>query len=225
VIKYELLINKTMVRSSLDTIADGSTLRDPKTTTKRDTTPIFNGDVQKRVSSSTAGRVYKDVMMDGRITGPKDSKNKVLEVKTPRVQTIRHSVDRSHNEGDFRLGKRDKRRERNGLPVVPVGCNGPVFCPMGKAMRNIVLNYDPKAAILAATHEQNAHGGVQFTDPMEPTSMIGAANALPVDGPEGKSLQNAQGLHYTKDVPNSSSMVTHAASNSAVPFGGEGGFL
>lgn len=214
-----------MTRSSLDTIADGSTLRDPKSTVKQDVVPVFSGDVQRPKASSAVGRTYKDVMMDGRITGPKDSKNKVLEVKTPRVQTIRHAVDRSHNEGDFRLGKRDKPRQRNGLPTIPVGCNGPVFCPMGKAMRNIVLNYDPKAAILAATHEQNAHGGVQFTDPMEPTSMVGAAGALPVDGPEGKSLQNAQGLHYTKDVPASTDMVTHAANQSAVPFGGEGGFL
>lgn len=213
-----------MTRSSLDTIADGSTLRDPgvKTSTREPGTP---GNLLQPKASSTVGRTYKDVMMDGRITGPKDSKNKVLEVKTPRVQTIRHAVDRSHNEGDFKLGKRDKPRRRTGLPIVPVGCNGPVFCPMGKAMRNIVLNYDPKAAILAATHEQNAHGGVQFTDPMEKTSMVGAAGALPVDGPEGKSLQNAQGLHYTKDVPESTNMVTNAANQSVVPFGGEGGFL
>lgn len=214
-----------MTRASLDTIADGSTLRDPGTKVTKNVAPVFTGDVQKPKASSAVGRTYKDVMMDGRITGPRDSKNKVLEVKTPRVQTIRHAVDRSHNEGDFRLGKRDKPRERSGLPIVPVGCNGPVFCPVGKAMRNVILNYDPEAAILAATHERAAHGGVQVTDPMEPTSMIGAAGALPVDGPEGKSLQNAQGLHYAKDTPASTSMVTHAANQSTMPFGGEGGFL
>lgn len=213
-----------MTRSSLDTIADGSTLVDhPRTAYSRDKVPVFN--VLKETSMDTNGRQYNSNMMDSRITGPKDSKNTVLEVTTPRVQTIRHAVDRSHNEGDFRLGQVDKPVKRDALPTIPVGCNGPVYCPLGKSMRNVILNYDPEAAILAVTHEQNTHGGVQFVDPMEKTSMMGAANSLPVDGPEGKSLQNAQGLEYTVDIPKSTDMVEHAANQSAVPFGGESGFL
>jgi hypothetical protein len=214
-----------MTRISLDTIADGSTLVDPnpRKTRSHDDIPVFS--VLKETNTDTNGRQYNSNMMDSRITGPKDSKNTVLEVTTPRVQTIRHAVDRSHNEGDFRLGQVDRPVKRDGLPTIPVGCNGPVYCPLGKAMRNVILNYDPEAAILAATHEQNTHGGVQFVDPMEKTSMMGAANSLPVDGPEGKSLHNAQGLEYTVDIPNSTDMVAHAANQSAVPFGGESGFL
>ena len=213
-------------RSTLDTIAEGSTLRDRKAHERsRSKYPDISGILNVPKHSDARGRVYKSPMMDGRIIGPKDNLNKALQVKTPRVQTIRHGNDRSHNEGDFRLGKEDRKVTRDGLMTVPYGCNGPVFCPVGKAMRNVITQYDSKAPILAATHEQFSHGGVRFQDPMAQTSMVEAGGALPVNGPEGKSLQNAKGLHYTKDIPRSTDMVNNAGHKSAVPFGGESGFL
>lgn len=213
-------------RPTLDTIAEGSTLKDIKVNVRsRSKYPSINGILDVPANSDAHGRVYGSSMMDGVITGPKDNQNMVLEVKTPRVQTIRHSDDRSRNEGDFRLGKKDKKVTREGLPYVPYGCNGPVFCPVGKAMRNVITQYDSEAPILAATHEQFSHGGVQFQDPMEKTSMMEPAGALPVDGPEGKSLQNAKGLHYTEEIPPATDLVNKAGYQSAVPFGGESGFL
>ena len=213
-------------RPTLDTIAEGSTLKDIKVNVRsRSKYPSINGILDVPVSSDARGRVYKSPMMDGRITGPKDNLNKALEVKKPRVQTIRHSVDRSYNEGDFRLGKKDKKVMRTGLPSVPYGCNGPVFCPVGKAMRNVITQHDPEAPILAATHEQFSHGGVRFQRPMADTSMMGAGGALPEDGPDSKSLRNAKGLHYTTDIPAATNMVNTAGHQSAVPFGGESGFL
>ena len=210
-------------QSTLDTIAEGSTLTQHKHEGRsRHTTP---GEKFIPLHSSSQGRHYTDVMMDGRITGPKDSKNKVLEVKTPRVQVIRHGVEKSRNEGDFRLGKKDKPVTREGLPVVPVGCNGPVFCPKGIAMRNVITQHDPDAPVHAATHEQFTHGGVHFADQMKPNSMMGAAGALPVDGPEHESLQNAQGLHYATDIKPATNIVNSAGHQSAVPYGGESGFL
>lgn len=211
-------------QATLDTIADGSTLEHQKSER-----PLFASPGEKFVpmvkDSLSQGRHYTDVMMDGRITGPKDSKNKVLQVKTPHVQTIRHSVEKSHNEGDFRLGKKDRPVTRKGLPLIPVGCNGPVFCPKGIAMRNVITQHDPDVPVHAATHEQFTHGGVKFADPMKPNSMMGAAGSLPVDGPAHESLQNAQGLHYATEIPPATKMVNHSGHNSAVPFGGEAGNL
>lgn len=210
-------------QSTLDIIADGSTLK--KTYDHPDILPPGEKFTPLVKHSLSQGRQYTDVMMDGRITGPKDSKNKVLEVKTPRVQVIRHSVERSHNEGDFRLGKKDRPVTRVGLPEIPVGCNGPVFCPKGIAMRNVITQHDPDVPVHAATHEQFTHGGVKFADPMKPTSMIGAAGALPSDNPDSASLRNAQGLHYAVDISPATKLVNHAGHNSAVPYGGEAGFL
>lgn len=219
-------INIMFHRPTLDTIAEGSTLRDSQVQVRsRSKYDYATGVLDVPKHSDARGRVYKSPMMDGRITGPKDNLNKALQVKTPRVQTIRHSVDRSHNEGDFRLGKKDRKVTRDGLPSIPVGCNGPVFCPVGKAMRNVITQHDSEAPILAATHEQFSHGGVRFQNPMAEKSMMEAGGALPDNGPDSKSLRNAQALHYTQDIPAATSMVNQAGHQSTVPFGGESGFL
>lgn len=213
-------------RQTLDVIAEGSTLADKPT--HRRSRSKYTGEkhpLKIPKHSNARGRVYASAMMDGRITGPRDNLNRALEVKSRRVQTMRHAVDRSHNEGDFRLGQYDRKAVRSGLPSVPVGCNGPVICPIGKAMRNVITQHDSEAPILAATHEQFRHGGVRFQDPMDETSMLEAGGALPDNGPDSKSLRNAKGLHYAKDVSSATDMVNQAGTQSTVPFGGEAGFL
>jgi len=211
---------------TLDVIAEGSTLVDrPKAARQRSKYIGEKHPLKTPKQSNARGRVFPSSMMDSRITGPRDNLNRALEVKSSRVQTIRHGNDRSHNEGDFRLGKNDHRKQRRGLPQLPVGCNGPVICPVGKAMRNVITQHDSEAPILAATHEQFSHGGVRFQNPMGETSMIEAGGALPENGPDSKSLRNAKGLHYTEDIPSATNMVNQAGQQSAVPFGGEAGFL
>lgn len=213
-------------RQTLDVIADGSTLIDrPKSIRSRSEYRGEKHALKTPKHSNARGRFFPSSMMDSRITGPRDNLNKALEVKSSRVQTIRHSNDRSHNEGDFRLGKYDRYKKRRGLPQVPVGCNGPVICPVGKAMRNVITQHDPEAPILAATHEQFSHGGVRFQNPMAETSMMEAGGALPENGPDSKSLRNAKGLDYAEDIPSATNMVNQAGQQSAVPFGGEAGFL
>lgn len=213
-------------RQTLDVIAEGSTLVDKPSSLRPTFTYIKDQHALKVPKKSNArGRVYRSSMMDSRIIGPKDNLNKALEVKTSRVQTMRHANDRSHNEGDFRLGQYDRKTTRKGLPTVPVGCHGPVICPVGKAMRNVITQHDAQAPILAATHEQFSHGGVRFQDTMQETSMMEAGGALPENGPDSKSLRNAQGLNSTKDVSSATDMVNKAGHHSTVPYGGEAGFL
>jgi hypothetical protein len=60
---------------------------------------------------------------------------------------------------------------------------------------------------------------------MEQTSMIEAGGALPDNGPDSKSLRNAKGLDYAEDIPSATNLVNQAGQQSAVPYGGESGFL
>jgi len=181
---------------TLDTIAEGSTLR------RHGALKVRGAVATQTVPRKKDSRSYGDASGESLITGAKDTKNKRLTVKLQSVHTIRHSDEQNRVEGAWRMNvikKSPMKRKRQSINT-PAGCNGPVICKVGIAMRNIITQHDPKAPVHAATHEQFSHGGVAFKKPVVKASMIGAGGALPTTGPEAKSLQNAVGLHYTTNV-------------------------
>lgn len=191
---------------TLDTIAEGSTLKS-------------HGDVKSSVGVSYAPavqdssddlshRFYTDPSMDGRWTGHRDSLNKRLTVVQKHVHTMSHGNEQNRNVGDYRRsmglnkywGKTRKMRVDGPSNTQPVGCNGPVICQLGRAMRGVVTQHNPVAPVHAAPHMQFSHGGVSKERVGGDVSMIGAGNTVPMDTPNNSYMNNAVGLHYVMKI-------------------------
>jgi hypothetical protein len=191
---------------SIDTITEGSTLLSHGHT-KTKGVVSYAAAVQDG-SDDLSNRMYDDPSMAGRWTGHMDSKNKRLTVRQKHVHHVGHSNERSRNEGQHRrmmgmdklLGKTKTMRADTVANTQPVGCNGPVICKLGIAMRGVLTQHDSSAPVHAAPHMQFSHGGIATEKAGGDVSMIGAGGTVPADTPNNASLNSAAGLHYAMKV-------------------------
>lgn len=207
---------------SIDTISEGSTLSGHGRARSRSGAVSFAPVVQDS-SDDLSHRMYGDPSMAGRWTGHMDSKNKRLTVHQKHVHYIGHANEQSRNPGDYRsgvtmnklVGKAKTTRADTVSNTQPVGCNGPVICDLGVAMRGVMMQYDSSVPVHAAPHMQFSHGGIA-TEKLkagEEVSMIGAGDSVPGDTPNNDSLNNAAGLHYAMKVGPASAYTTMAKQN------------
>jgi len=198
---------------SLDAITDGSTL--VARGQKKSVDTVSYAPAVQDSSDDLSHRFYEDPSMSGRRGGHLDSKNTRLTVQQKHVHYIGHANEQNRNVGDWRravsmkklLGGSKKRRPASVMNTQPIGCNGPVMCELGVAMRGVMIPHDVTAPVYAAPHMQFSHGGIATDKSGGGVSMIGAGGTVPGDTPNNESLNNAVGLHYAMKISPASAYI------------------
>ena len=187
---------------TLDTIADGSTLRSHDN--RKYAEKLLHTGTGQDSSDDLSHRTYTDPSMTGRWIGHLDSRNKRLTVAQKHVHKMEHPHEHNRVVGDHRRmmgndkssGKTKMKRVDVPSNTQPIGCNGPVICQLGRSMRGVVTQHDPDVPVHAAPHEKLSHGGISKDKTGDEISMIGAGNTVPSDTPNNSNMNNAAGLHY-----------------------------
>jgi hypothetical protein len=208
---------------SLDTIVEGATVLANAWSMYNKTKVLFD---PPRVDTSDpiTERLYSNPSMTSMLIGPKDSKNTALTVNTG-VQLVRTAWDGSRNQGDFRVnmplaayyGRTIRARRAVHKRSHPYGCVGPdcVGKGMTKAMKTVMLTYDPNMVVHAAPMNAFDFGGLSKSKNVgKNVSMIGAGGSVPTDSVDGARLNNSVGLNATKTTTNAKGMMKSASQKS-----------
>lgn len=142
--------------------------------------------------------------------GPKDSHNKALMVPMRTAHMLRHATINNRNPGDAtrHMGDRAYQDNRVLRPYRDYYLGHGSWS--GSASDDVIMRLDASADLNAISTRDFQHGGTMSEEKHAPR--VGVGGAVPVDNLDGVNLNNAYGLHYTKDIKPGKEFITNSPS-------------